>query len=341
LADARPYAPGGHLSISGRGRATSEAVETRQAEDTGGRRLAGYSSAHVFRPDDRQGAIIAASAGAIAALLGLALLVRGIGRGISFATFGGDLLGVALLILAAQIGYWAWALLEMRYSVDDAQLVIAWGLTRIVVPVQQIQRIVLGQKYGEPHVRGLSWPGCHIGRARVPRVGEVLFYSAHRTAKDVVYISTPDTTFGLSLADPRGLARSIQLAQESAPLGAGPAVATYRTVPELGILGDSNALWLAAAAGIAFLVAAGFIFYRYQALPATLPLDYPPVNGAQRIGERGELMRLPLTALIWLLISFGIAVWAWPRLRTVCYSVLAGAVFVECLYAVAAIAAAR
>jgi hypothetical protein len=274
-------------------------------------------------------------------LLGLALLIRGALRGITFATFGGDVLGVALLLLGAQFLYWGYALYELRYAVDDESLLIIWGITRIVVPVHQIERIVLGQKFGEPRLRGISWPGYHVGHGRVSRIGEVLFYSAHHSAKELVYLSTAEATFGLSLADPRGLARSIQIAQEQEPREPSATVAQYRALPEFGILGDDLALLLGLVALAGFLLTAGYVYYRYQALPVSLPLDFPPTGGVQRAGQRSELLQLPLTALIWLVIGFAIAVWSRPRLRTVCYSVLAGTAFVECLYAVAALAAAH
>jgi len=341
VAYAWAYSTGAQLSVSRRAEGRRDVVDTRQIEDAGDRPLPGFSSAHIFRPERRDGAVVATSVGGVAALLGLALLVRGAFRGITFATFGGDVLGLVLLLLGAQLLFWAYALYELRYSVDDETLAIFWGLTRILIPVEQIQRIVLGQKFGQPRVSGISWPGCHIGHGRVPRIGEVLFYSAHRSAKDLVYVSTADTTFGLSLADPRGLARSIQAAQETARETTDPPTVIYRAVPELGIFRDQPALLLGGLAITAFLLATGYIYYRYQALPLSLPLDYPPIAGAQRIGQRSELLRLPLTALLWLLLGFGLAIWSRPRLRTVCYSILAGAVFVECLYAIAALAAAH
>lgn len=345
MAHAWAYPPGEHLSALRRiPEALNRAlgvVDTRRVEAADDRPLAHFSAAHIFRPARRDGAAIAGSAGGIAALLGLALLIRGAFRGITFATFGGDVLGVALLLLSAQFLYWAYSLYELRYAVDDEFLVIIWGLTRVVVPVQQIQRIVLGQKFGEPRLRGLSWPGYHIGRGRVARIGEVLFYSAHQSAKDLVYLSTADTTFGLSLADPHGLARAIQVAQERGPQESAASVAQYRAIPEMGILADEAALLLGLVGLVAFLLAAGYIYYRYQALPVSLPLDFPPVSAAQRIGQRSELIQLPITAFIWLLLGYGLAAWARPRLRTVCYSLLAGTAFVECLYAVAALAAAH
>jgi Bacterial PH domain len=301
----------------------------------------GYSAAHSFRPASREGATIGFVASGVALLLGLALLVRGAFGGIRFATFAQDVVGLALLVIAALAFFWAWSLYSLRYLVDDDALQIVWGLTRVAIPVAQIQRIVLGGRYGEPRINGLSWRGNHVGRGRVARIGEVLFYSAHLTPADLVYISTNETTFGVSVGDARGLARAVQAAQESSGETAAAAIASYRVLPGQDLLSDRSALLIAAGSLIAFLFAAGYIYSRFQALPLALPIDFPPTTGPERIGDRAELLRLPLTALIWLIIGIGLAAWAHARLRTVSYAVLAGTLFAECLYAIGALAAAH
>ena len=154
-------------------------------------------------------------------------------------------------------------------------------------------------------------------------------------------MSTADLTLGLSLTDARGLARAIQAAQEHAPSDGVRAVAVHRILPGQALLADRRALLLVGAAVLLFLVGAGYIAGRYQSLPRTMAFPYPPANGPQRTGPRGELMRLPVTALLWLLLGLGLASWSYTKLRPVSYSVLAGTVFAECLYAVAALAAAH
>jgi hypothetical protein len=295
----------------------------------------------VFRPAQRDGAIIGMIAGGLAVLLGLVLLVRNIFRGVTFATFGGDVLILLLFLLGGIVLYWSYALYELRYVVDDNALTIIWGLTRVVIPVGRIERIVLGRRYGEPRLSGISWPGYHVGRARVARLGEVVMFSTHRTPAEIVYVMTAELTFGLSLGDPQGLARSVQSAQEALSSDSGPAEAAYSVLPAQDLLRDPIALALLAASLLVFLFAAGYIYARFQALPLHLPIDYPPTAGPQRIGERGELLRLPLTALIWLIIGTAVAAWSHGRLRIVCYTVLIGTLFAECLYAIAALAAAH
>ncbi len=265
------------------------------------------------------------------------LLIRGALRGVDFATFAGDVIAVALLLAGGLVLYWSYALYELRYTVDDEALTVVWGLTRVVVPVTQIDRIILGRRYGDPRIRGIAWPGYQVGRANVPRLGTVLFFSAHRSPSEIVYVMTPETTFGLSVGDAQGFARAVQASQENASPSFEPVTARYSMLPAVDILRDRYAMALLGAATVAFLVAAGYIFSRFPALPARLAIDYAP----GRSGGREELLRLPLTALIWLLIGFGAGAWTHARLRSACYALLIGTLFVECLYAVGAIAAAH
>jgi hypothetical protein len=299
-----------------------------------------FLTARVYRPQRRDGAIPPAVISGLSFALALALIVRGLLRGVTFVAFAGDVIAVALLFLAAAFAYWSYCVYTLRYLVDDDGLVVVWGFVRNVIPVDQIDRIVLGRRFGAPRIWGITWPGCQVGRGRADRLGEVLFYSTHRSPADLVYVITPETTFGLSLADARGMARAIQTAQERPRGGERPAV-VYGALPLQALLRDVRVLLLAGAALFAFLVGVGYLAGRYQSLPPRLSFAYPPTDGPQRIGQQTELVRLPLTAFLWLLAGYGLAAWSHSRLRAVSYSLLAGTLFAECLYAVAAVAAAH
>lgn len=309
-------------------------------EEAGGR-LLNYPTAHIFRPPRGAGIAIGASISGAALILGLISLVHGFLSRVSFAAFGSEVFGAVLLVGGALVAYWTFALYNLRYVVEDDALVIVWGLTRQIVPVEQIDRIVLGKKYGEPKLSGIRWPGYCVGRGRAGRLGEAIYYSAHRTPADLVYVSTPAATYGLSLSDARGLARTIQAAQDAGGNREEIPSVAHAAISLQSLLLDRPAVLLAGAALLAFLVAAGYIYSRYPALPVSLSLPYPPTNGVQRVGQRSELIRLPLTALLWLVVGVGLAAWAHARLRAIAYTLLAGTLFAECIYAIAALAAAH
>jgi hypothetical protein len=316
---------------------SSEATEGSPALPAG---ASPFLTARVYRPQRRDGAIAPAVLSGLSFALALALAIRGALRGVTFAAFGGDLIALLLLVLAAVFAYWSYCVYTLRYLVDDDALVVIWGLVRNVIPVDQIDRIVLGRRFRTPRISGITWPGCQVGRGYVDSLGQVLFYSTHRAPADLVYVITREATFGLSLADARGMARAIQTAQEHPRRTDRPSV-IYGALPLQALLRDRRVLILGGAALIAFLIGVGYLASRYKGLPLNVAFSYPPTDGPQRIGKRTELARLPLTAFLWLLAGFALAAWSHSRLRAVAYSLLAGTLFAECLYALASIAAAH
>ena len=165
-------------------------------------------------PNTQQPATIAGAAALIAAVMALALVIRAASDGISFASFLAYLCALVLTGVATLCGYWAISLNSLRYELIGGALMINWGLSRQVVPLANMQRVVRGRSLGLPVVDGLSFPGwgCHIGRARVPRVGKVLFYSTHRAPEEILYLVTAETAYGLSPVDQPGFIQALQAA---------------------------------------------------------------------------------------------------------------------------------
>ena len=118
---------------------------------------------------------------------------------------------VAAAALASLFGYWTYALATMNYALDRNGLVIQWGVTRQVVPLGDIERLVPGTSVGIPSVKGVSWLGYHIGRATIERIGDVLFYTTHQNAEQVLYVMTSERNYAISVEDPAGFARQVQI----------------------------------------------------------------------------------------------------------------------------------
>jgi len=293
----------------------------------------------VFRPLTQPATLMAAGAAGIALLLALALIWRGLADGVTFAAFLSYLVAATLLGVAAVAGYWAVALANLRYEIVDGALIIVWGLTRQVVPLANIERLVRGRALGLPRVTGLELPGwpCHVGRAVVLRLGEVLLYSTHRTPADILYVVTSQQVYGISPADQRGFIQAIQAAVASVDaiydvrqevLRVGPAAWPLWT--------DHFALLTLAVGSVLALAAAGVIFARYTALPAEVVLSFPEPGS---LGGKRALLGIPVAALTVLLLNSGAGVLLHRALRPVAYTLLLSAVFVEALLLVAAVTA--
>ncbi len=298
-----------------------------------------HRHALVFRPLTQPAALMAAGAAGVALALAVALVWRGVADGVTFAAFLSYLVAAALVAVAAVVGYWALALANLRYEIVDGALIIVWGLTRQVVPLATIERLVRGRALGLPRVAGLELPGwpCHVGRAVVLRLGEVLLYSTHRTPADILYVVTPQQVYGISPADQRGFIQALQAAVASVD-------ALYEVRQEVVRLGPAAwPLWtdrfalLTLAAGTALALAAtGVVFARYTALPAEVVLPFPQPGS---VGEKRALLGVPVAAITVLLLNGGAGALLHRALRPVAYTLFLSALFIEALLLVAAVAA--
>lgn len=293
----------------------------------------------VFRPDSQRPAAIAAGAAGIALLLALGVLVRGFVEGINFAGFASFVAALLLLGVAGAAGYWAWALRGLRYELRDGTLEIVWGLTRQVVPVAHIERVVRGRALGLPVVRGVDLPywGCHVGRARVPRLGSVIFYSTHRTPAEILYLATPSQVYGISPLHAQGLIGALQaaLAEMDAEEERRQEVVRH-PLAALSVWADRFGLLAAALGTVVALAAVGVVFARYTGIPERTVLNFP--NG-ERPGSKTALLGIPAAAIALLLINLVAGLSLHRPLRPVAYTLLLGGIAVQSILLVAAFTA--
>ena len=95
---------------------------------------------------------------------------------------------------------------------------------------------------------------------------------------------------------------------------------------------DRLVRWLLVA-GIALNVLFfAYVYLVYSGLPSRLALHWNAQAEIDRIGEPGELLRLPLFALIILLANAAIGLWAYRRERAVTLFLLAGAVATQVVF---------
>jgi len=237
---------------------------------------------------------------------------------------------VAAAALGSLFGYWTYALATMSYALDRNGLVIHWGVTRQVVPLGDIERLVPGTSVGLPSVKGVSWLGYHIGRASIDRIGDVLFYTTHQNAEQVLYVMTSERNYAISVEDPAGFARQVQIRQDLGP--------TARVSHHAQRLGSAaQAFWydpigriLVAAALLATFVMWALVSLRYPDLPAALELHFPASEdtGLVDVRTKDSILQLPRIATLILGINLliGFALHAWERVAGYVLFLAAGAI---------------
>ena len=270
----------------------------------------------VFRPGNSVGTMYGAGAVAVALVLGVALLYRALTLDTSIQQLAPLLAGGFFLSLCVLFAYWTWSCASLRYLVDRNALDIRWGGIHQIIPLANIERLVPGEDTDSPQIEGVNWAGHHIGRAEVEQIGDVLFYSAHRTPGEVLYVQTPTEIYGISVPDPVFFAQTVQSNQSRGPLFEqrqavhrwGPAAQSFWL--------DRAAIALAVVMVGAFAAVLGYVLDMYPGLSEQVPLRFPSLGGVVRVTEKAELLDIPRSAFGFLAVDLMLAILlhSWERM---------------------------
>lgn len=289
-----------------------------------------------YRPARVIGTTTGAAVVAIAIVLAALLVAFAIPWDISTAKFLAFVGATGLVALALLFAYWTYACFTMSYALDEKGLSIRWGLLRQFVPLSHIERFVPGREARLSQIRGVNWWGYHVGRGNVSGLGEVLFYSTHRSAWEPTYIVTATRTYAVSPQNGVRFTMDLQrLLEKKEPEEAADQRAELPVLATHPFWFDRYAQALLAAAVLASVALLGFVFGVYPGLADNLNLAFPPV-GEPEFRPKREVLQIPLTSLAVLAVSLaaGLVVHRWER--GVSYLLFTGAIFLQGLFWVAA-----
>ncbi|MEX2237064.1 MAG: PH domain-containing protein [Dehalococcoidia bacterium] len=271
--------------------------------------------------------------------LGVAVSIAAVSIGIEFEGFLVGLAAIFFFLLAIVFGYWSLACLNTAYIVDRNGLAIQWGPIRQLVPLGQIERLVPGASVKKPRIKGLGWWGHHVGQGLIRGIGPTLFYSTHRTRRELLYVVTPGQAYAICVHEQVLFAREIQNRQAMG------AVREIARGPVRNALAG-QAFWLdRRAQALVFLAAAlcaglyGYMFWVYPGLDPTVNVEFPSLGGVVRAAERSELLHIPYLAagILVLDIAAALLVHLWQRLLA--YLILLGGIFTQALLIAGAVVA--
>jgi Bacterial PH domain len=293
----------------------------------------------VFRPGNSVGTTWGLAGVAVTLLLGFGLLYRGLTLDVGIQQFAPLIVGGFFFCLCALLGYWTWGCASLRYVVDRNALDIRWGGIHQIIPLSNIERLVPGEDTDSPQIEGVNWVGHHIGRAEVEQIGDVIFYSAHRSPGEVLYVQTPTEIYGISVPDPVFFAQTVQSNQSRGPLieqkqGVhrwGPAAQTFWF--------DRVAMVLALLMIVAFAAVLAYVLDMYPGLSQSVPLRFPSLGGVVRVTDKGELLDIPRSAFGFLMLDLALAALLHSWERMVGYVLLLAGIGVQIMLLVAAIVA--
>jgi hypothetical protein len=270
-----------------------------------------------FRPPRALGTLVGAAIALWCFVLAGTLVLRALGEDVSLGILSLYIVAAVFFFIGVLFVYWTYSLTTLRYTLDRNALTITWGDIRQLVPISQIERLVPGRELPAPHVTGVSWLGHHTGRAEVEGgIGDTLFYSTHRSAEDLLYIVTPAQSYAISVEDDVAFAEAVQQQQRAGSLVAVPQSPDRLYLAAQPFWEDRTAQLLALAAFGAFFAMFGYVYQQYPGLPETIPLEFPQLSGVTRVGNKDELLKLPLTGIAILLLNLGLGfvAHAWERM---------------------------
>jgi hypothetical protein len=254
--------------------------------------------------------MICKPAKALGLAVGLVVLVTILGiegfllRSISRQSVGAGM-AITLLLFLFSLGilglwlYWCYELLALRYSLDRNALVIEYGTTRHIVPLNEVKRVVAGDDEAlrtTTSFRGVGWPGFLKGRQRIPGLGWTLIYSTEPLERMVVIV-TDTISYGISPADQEAFLEAFKVRQELGVLH--PIEHTHLRSPLLSLpIWRDRFFW--AAAIFAVVIDLGLLFVmmaQYGNLGLRIPLTLSIWGQADRIASRIWVLVLPILGL--------------------------------------------
>jgi hypothetical protein len=288
----------------------------------------------IERPRRILGTVLPALPAAIAAGLALALVAKAATWPVSATQFAAIVAAIVLVVLAGFFTFWAYACYSLHYMLDNRGLTIVWGTLRHFIPMERIEELSAGRGEDQPRLRGLSWPGLHVGRGQLDDQ-EALFYSTHRSPEEIVYVRTPAVTYAVSPQDPPRFIDAVERFKQAGRTGGTESV-QRDVIGGHPIWADRVAQWLALAAVLINLALWGYIFAIFPDLNETITIEFPPLGEITDVHSRNEILWIPAAALAVLAVNLIAGLGFQWRERAATYLLLTGSVFLQLLFWVSA-----
>jgi hypothetical protein len=245
------------------------------------------------------------------------------------------LLDVILLILVL---YSSIAALGLHYRLDRNGLVIYWGASRLIVPMERIQAVVVGSELagGEEAAsqwrafRGVGWAGLRAGRARLPDSRLARVFTTTSLAQSTVVL-TPHDAYVVSPHDPGAFLEAWRVRRPLGPTQFWREEERRAWFLALPLWRDRRA-WLLIGLGLLTnLALQGYLAVIFERLPEMLSFHFDLFGQADRIANRSEILRLPQVALLMLALDLGLGFAIYRRQRVAAYLVWGGGLVLQWL----------
>lgn len=256
------------------------------------------------------------------------------GQPFSLSTFG---LSIGVLVCLSALGiasYWTAATLGLRYRVDRNGIRIWWGGSQWTIPMDHIQTITSVKRLGDEELRGLRSHRAWLGgwtRRKSLHDGRVVIWRSNVELEDSLAVLTASHVYIISPEQPEEFIRSWQ---ERRFLGK---TQNWREEEKRAhwlsspIWSDRVVWGLMGGTLVTSLALFGTMALAYPRLPERLALHFNVLGQPDRIGERSEILYLPVLALAMLLVDLSLGFALYRRDRVAAYLIWAGGILLQML----------
>jgi hypothetical protein len=250
-------------------------------------------------------------------------------------------LGVALLLLLVVLAmalYWSIAALRLRYRLNRNGLVIWWGASRLIVPIDRIERITTcdefisqGSESSELGTfRGIGWAGLHAGRARLSDKTPVKVFTTSPLIQSTVVL-TPHCAYIVSPRAPDAFIEAWRVRRPLGPTQNWQEEEQRAPLLDLHIWRDRVAWILVGLGLLANLALHIYLSFVFDRLPTMLSFHFDALGRADRIASRTQILRLPQVALLMLALNLGLGFILYRRQRIAAYLIWGGGLVFQLL----------
>jgi hypothetical protein len=240
------------------------------------------------------------------------------------------------MVLVLTIGYF-----RLRYRFGPAGLAVNWLGRQELVSYDRVDGIFAGQRLGQAmRVRGLNWPGFHVGVGRTRVMGFVRYFVTTGDLNEIALIVTPDVTFALSPADAAGFRRELIERVEASESGTtspvSAASAEAATMPSP--LRDVTLFGTILASILVLVLTILFVSANWSTLPDPLKLQFSrDASTVLAYGQREDVFKLPGIGAAILIANLGVGLSIYARERTAARMLWSVSVVVQVLVLIATV----
>jgi Domain of unknown function (DUF1648)/Bacterial PH domain len=247
-------------------------------------------------------------------------------------TFILSLIILGSLPLVALIGYQLYGLSRSGYDVDRNAVTIHWGPIKQIVPVESIQRIMLGAEVDGKveFFRGWRWPGLMQGQGFLPEAELTVFYAATSVPQQLILV-TPSVSYAISPVDAAGFIESIKARYELGPTQVVEQSNEHPAFFDWPLWSDKIAHYLLITGAAMCLLLFGLVSLSYPHLPPTLPLHYDVLGLPDRSGPATQVFLLPFIGLLALIANTLLGGLFYRREKVAAYLLWGGTIVVQVL----------